>query len=728
MKLMKPLGVINEKFPLISIVIPTYNVEKHIEGCLQSLRNLDYPHYEVIVVDGLSLDRTVEIAKKYDTRILYEEKGTRSAACNVGIKHSNGEIIAFTDADCVVERDWLRKIVRYFTNPNVAVVGGRDLTYEKDPYMAKCIGLSEHHRPRPKKTAELIERIKGCNVAYRKNLLEETGGFNETLHYSEETELHYRIARQGKTLIFDPTITVWHRRRGTLSSYANLCYYASKERMKTSKLVSGMFKTKDFLLVLLSITGLVLAALSVLIEWTRIGAFSILLLSLLFYLRSYFRKTSEIKYILGYLLVFYTYCIAKTVGVIRGSLAKLERIPEFKVYVKPLRICYVAADVPVPYIFGGSTHVYEIAKNLSALGNEVHVVSLRISRSQLAYEKLDDFYIHRVFKGVLFPPYLTPYRKGPVLRTLSFIFHRLKFRFLWIVITALTTSNLVRKYKIDVIMERGSSFGIGAFVSILTRRPLVLEVIDPLRSELSLRTARKIIAYTYNLTPNRYRSKIEIVTAAANTYSFNPNTSGEDIRCKYGINNNPVVIYVGNFEEWQGIFDLITAATYVLKEEPTAKFLMVGDGAKLEASKSLASKLEIREAFIFTGGVNYEGIPKYLAAADVAVAPYNPMAFSLTKKYGFYYSPIKLFEYMAAGKPTVSTKVGSIPEILQDGNEGLLVDPGKPDMLGKAILAFLRDRDLARRMGENAREKVLKNFTWEKVTNRIYRICLEAQA
>ncbi len=97
----------------VSVIIPTKNNGDILEKCLSSIKNLDYPKdkIEVIIVDGHSKDATVEIAKKYGCRILYEDIGTRGGACNVGVRNAEGKFIAFTDADCVVPKDWLTNLI-----------------------------------------------------------------------------------------------------------------------------------------------------------------------------------------------------------------------------------------------------------------------------------------------------------------------------------------------------------------------------------------------------------------------------------------------------------------------------------------------------------------------------------------------------------------------------------------------------------------------------------------
>jgi len=110
----------------VSIIIPTKNNGDILEKCLASIRNLDYPpkdKYEVIIVDGHSTDNTVEIAKKYGCKVVYEDIGRISYARDLGVKYAEGEFIAFTDADCIVDRNWLKELIKHFSASRVQDTG-----------------------------------------------------------------------------------------------------------------------------------------------------------------------------------------------------------------------------------------------------------------------------------------------------------------------------------------------------------------------------------------------------------------------------------------------------------------------------------------------------------------------------------------------------------------------------------------------------------------------------
>jgi glycosyltransferase involved in cell wall biosynthesis len=165
----------------------------------------------------------------------------------------------------------------------------------------------------------------------------------------------------------------------------------------------------------------------------------------------------------------------------------------------------------------------------------------------------------------------------------------------------------------------------------------------------------------------------------------------------------------------------VRAAAKVLSRDPEAFFLFVGDGPTWEETRLLAQKLGIENAVLFTGPVAYDEMPSYLRAAKVGVAPYQPSRLG-QMKLGFYWSPLKIFEYMATSLPVVSIDVPSLAEIVRPEQEGLLVAEGDEDALAAAIVRLLADPVRARSMGEAGRERVVAHFSWQRHCEQLERI------
>jgi len=207
------------KKPRVSVIIPTRNSQRKLHDCLKSVFMQSFTDFEVIVVDNYSKDDTIKIASSFPVKIVFENKGTRGAACNIGIFSSSGDIVAFTDADCLVPNDWLEKIVDHFGNSDVYVVGGPDLTPKKSKMWEKAFGAFCRHITTLCYRWGPVEQIIGCNSAYRKEAVIKVGGFREDLITAEETELHRRIKKSRGKLVYDPGLTVNHFRRTNLVTF-----------------------------------------------------------------------------------------------------------------------------------------------------------------------------------------------------------------------------------------------------------------------------------------------------------------------------------------------------------------------------------------------------------------------------------------------------------------------------------------------------------------------------
>ncbi|MCS7115423.1 MAG: glycosyltransferase [Nitrososphaerota archaeon] len=215
-----------EEHPDISIIVPVRNGAAKIKDLLDSLMQVDYDKdkLEIIVVDGNSTDATREIVSQYPIKLTLEEKNGVNAARNTGIKKSSGEIIAFTDHDCVVSENWVKEIMKYFQDPSVGCVGGKVLRYDDD---LLSLYADESLVPvmRIFKKEMVISKINspftypvGCNFAVKREAFEKAGLFDERFKYGfDELEFAERICNRGYKLVLTPNITVQHKHRSTLS-------------------------------------------------------------------------------------------------------------------------------------------------------------------------------------------------------------------------------------------------------------------------------------------------------------------------------------------------------------------------------------------------------------------------------------------------------------------------------------------------------------------------------
>ena len=219
----------NSENPKISVVIPVKNEEDMISRCLKAVFSQSYEPYEVVVVDGYSTDKTVEKAKEFPVKVTYEDYGTVGGARHVGLKNATGEYVAFTDADCMPEKDWLKNLVDGFGDGVIGVGGGiRNLgngLWEKSNalIMNSFFGSANSVQGRLFKEKRFVKSISGCNSMYRRKTLIEIGGFDVTLYINEDTELNRRLSKIGK-LLYTPDAVVLHNQGRGLKDFANRMY------------------------------------------------------------------------------------------------------------------------------------------------------------------------------------------------------------------------------------------------------------------------------------------------------------------------------------------------------------------------------------------------------------------------------------------------------------------------------------------------------------------------
>ncbi|GBD25089.1 Putative mycofactocin biosynthesis glycosyltransferase MftF [bacterium HR30] len=207
--------------PKISVVICAYNAERTMDACLASLRELRYPNYEVIVVNDGSTDGTEAIARRYpEFRLLSQPNKGLSAARNAGLEAARGEIVAYTDSDCVADPDWLTYLAYKFASSDFAGVGGPNLPPPEDSATAAYVAAAPGGPTHVLLDDEVAEHIPGCNMAFRKSALEHIGGFDPVHRAAgDDVDVCWRLQDAGYRIGFSPAAQVWHFRRNTIRAY-----------------------------------------------------------------------------------------------------------------------------------------------------------------------------------------------------------------------------------------------------------------------------------------------------------------------------------------------------------------------------------------------------------------------------------------------------------------------------------------------------------------------------
>ncbi|MGD0410801.1 MAG: glycosyltransferase [Verrucomicrobiota bacterium] len=207
--------------PRISVVLACFNAARTLRPCLDSLTRLNYPDYEVVVVDDGSTDDTPQIVSQYNglRRIRQEHLGL-SAARNAGIAASTGEIVAFTDADCRADEDWLYYLAGDLLRGAFAGIGGHNFLPQDDSPVAAAVMASPGGPAHVMLTDRLAEHIPGCNMAFYKWALAEIGCFDPMFDKAgDDVDLCWRLQQRGWQIGFSPGGFVWHCRRSTVAAY-----------------------------------------------------------------------------------------------------------------------------------------------------------------------------------------------------------------------------------------------------------------------------------------------------------------------------------------------------------------------------------------------------------------------------------------------------------------------------------------------------------------------------
>lgn len=206
--------------PRISVVVCTYNGARTIRSCLDSLRELKYPDFEVIVVDDGSTDATAAIANEYDVRLITIAQAGLSNARNVGLDAATGEIVAYLDDDALADPHWLDYLAWSFARTTHVGIGGPNIAPPPSGSIAACVAKAPGGPIHVLLSDTEAEHIPGCNMAFRKASLQAVGGFDPRYRSAgDDVDICWRLQRCGWTLGFSPAAMVWHHRRDSVGAY-----------------------------------------------------------------------------------------------------------------------------------------------------------------------------------------------------------------------------------------------------------------------------------------------------------------------------------------------------------------------------------------------------------------------------------------------------------------------------------------------------------------------------
>ena len=748
-----------------SIVISTIDRVEPLKTLLKALEHQSYPLFEVIVVVGPTGDNTVDALKEYEGRIrlIRCPVANLSVSRNLGLCAAAGDIIAYIDDDAIPSRNWLAQLNHIFTtNSNIAATGGSVyLIHPFQPVIQHSLGIFSvvgkqydvrynllDHLPVEGKGEFWTMRMMGTNMAYRREALLSIGGFDELYEWVyDDAEVALRLSAMGFLVRPVREARVYHipassRNRKAYTFLAKwwintkaatyLCtlywlhfrsdFYSIKNCIQFIsgshiRLYINLYKEKKISLAFL-IKSIIyeLSALST-------GIYRVFKTNKKFSYNFKHISTEERSF---QTFIHESSCLQPTVSPISGSCANIEMAEP------PLRIALLSYNYP-PRLYDGvgrSTHM--LAKGLFALGHTVHVLT-HGERPIIQY--YDGAYVHHV-------PY--ELKRYASLRHLPGVYHRLNY------------SHAVHECLLRLILNDDIQIVdtplwlVDGFVTAVSKtlpvvvRPVtankqISELINDKNQDQNLLSEverqlllhANIIAANSNATKQALHNVYNLddkIDVEVIPYGIEP-VSQEQIR-PFPCQSSPeklTVLYVGRLEKRKGIQDLFTAIPHVLQRIPNVEFIIAGadnsihDGFQSQTgmdyftffSKNYPGYLsKVR----FLGEVSEEQLNSLYQSCDLFVAP------SLYESFGLIY-----LEAMNYAKPVIGCRAGGIPEVVDDGVTGRLVDPNSPKQLAEAIVTLLKSPRLLYEYGLAGRQRLLDQFTHVHMARgfeRIYRLVL----
>lgn len=706
----------------VSIVINTCNRGQLLERCLAGLGDQTYRNFEVVVVNGPSTDETSEVLARFagQIRVVNTDSRVLCVSRNEGILQATGELIAFIDDDALADPRWVERLVSAFDDASVGAAGGlvyrmsgRDIEFRNG--ILDRHGFVRWNEPRPGEQWNwengFLNTVSGNNCMFRRSALERIGGFDERIeYYHDEADVVMRLAKAGFRTVHRPEAVVYHEsakshnrpNKYELNWFAivkNTIYCALKNydgdqprRKVAARIVGEIFRER-----MLPMIG-----------WWRSG--NIRLFSLL---RLEMAAAKGIA--VGLRRSFRPLPLHR-------QLPPLAEDTEFRMFTsgkprKGLSVCLLSQTLPDESPGGIATYTWNLALGLNSLGCEVHIVTRGANTTD---ECRGGIWIHRAEALVFEKPALD----GELFPTMG---------------KNLEYSNGVRAAIQDVdarwgvdLIESPNWDAEGLLSAMEHCHPIVVRVHSPmfkvmevqgweetedlrLCSEMEgvlIRHAQTVTGSTraiLSLVGNRFRldGKAALVPLGIDS----PQMTRKELASN-GHGGTKCVLFVGRLELRKGVHTLLEAMPRVLAAAPGSQFEIVGKDGRATEGGTWQEHWKAKGAGFgdrvrFRGEVNAEELDELYAACDVFVAP------SQYESFGLIY-----LEAMAHSKPVVACNAGGIPEVVVDGETGVLVPVDDPSALAEALLRLLRNEELCRRLGTAGRALYEEHFSASVMATR----------
>lgn len=744
-----------------SVVVNTTDRASSLHTLLRALEHQSYPHFEVIVVVGPTHDNTLDVLKEYAgrVRVLRCPTANLDQSRNIGLLAARGEIVAYIDDDAVPSDNWLEQFARLFADTDLDATGGVVyLTHPKQPMIQHRIGLisslAEQVDVRagwleqlvpPGKGSQWAARMMGTNMAFRRKALLEIGGFDEFYEWVyDEADVMLRLTLAGKYVQPVMEAAVYH----VPASSRNRVAFTYKARWWIQTKAAVYFSIKNGLAAGDAPRAIAVRCLHLvhghwlwsqqLCRGRQIGWFQSLTMRVqelrgglsgawhgLFSRRRLIHPSSleQAMRVSQPIEPFQTErsAVQPTVDPVSGYCPSIS-LPE-----SPLRVCLLSSSYPPTAYDGVGRLTHLMARGLFEGGHSVHVITLG-SKDQTSF--YDGAYVHQLANRL---------ERYGAYAHLPGLYHALNHSHaihdkvkrlmlndgvqlvdspLWQIEGLVTAVSGIAPVVVRLVTarrqiaamsnERGDDARlIGELEQVLLERATYLLP----NTRATLDTARKV--YQLSLSPERY----SIVP-----YGIVP-APEEAVRAfdLSRILDTLTVLYVGRLERRKGILDLFEAIPLVAKKLPNVRFIIAGadnsrhDGFQARHGSDYStyfhrcySRMDSQVKFL--GGVSEEQLQRLYQSCDLFVAP------SRYESFGLIY-----LEAMNYAKPVIGCHAGGIPEVIEHGQTGLLVEPEAPTALAEAMITLLQSPTKLREMGLAGRQRLMNEFTYLQMARNFER-------
>ena len=386
-----------------------------------------------------------------------------------------------------------------------------------------------------------------------------------------------------------------------------------------------------------------------------------------------------------------------------------------------MKICIFAKGLPVHITGGMEIHVQELVEGLVKRGHKVTVITTKHPEG-IEKEEKGDLKIYYVGDKPL------KYTKRFYKKSAK-LFERLDKEERFDVVHSQSTSGygfakfckdkmpFVATLHGTIRNEIRSARNTKSIKGLVVAAYLFYDWITSPVGKTTLNRADKIIAVSNELKEDIKRQykvsdeKLIVIPNGIDTNRFKP-MNVENLREKLNITDEKIILSVGAINKQKGVHLLLEVLPKILKEKNSVKLFIVGIGPYLDNLKEIANKLDISNNIVFTGKISDEDLPKYYNLADI-------FAFPTLRMEGL---PLVIPEAMACEKTVIASRIGGIPTVIENYKDGILIAPGNLKELKERILEVLGDEELARKLGKNARKKVVERFSIGRMVSNTIRV------